>query len=292
MAHDKPGLRAPAFTPANSTSPTGAAHRVALGVSYVGTRYKGWQSQPGGGTVQDELEKALAAFAVRPIKVMCAGRTDAGVHGINQVVHLDTDINRDPFSWVRGTNTFLPKDIAVQWAAPVTADFHARSSAIGRRYTYVLLEAAVRPALETGRAGWIFRPLDIDTMRAAAQHLIGEHDFSSFRSSLCQSPTPVKHLREITIRRCGPPGASTAYWRFDFEGQAFLHHMIRNLMGCLLMIGTGVQPPDWAREVLLARDRKVAAPTFSPDGLYCLGPRYDPSWGLPEQVPGLDWLPT
>lgn len=292
MQDDLPGLRAQAFASADKAAQTGAIRRVALGVSYVGSSYKGWQSQPGGGTVQDELEAALTAFAVRPIKVMCAGRTDAGVHGINQVVHLDTDIYRSAFSWVRGTNAFLPRDIAVQWAAEVPAGFHARNSAVGRRYAYVLLEAPVRPALETGRAGWVFRPLDIDAMREAAQHLIGEHDFSSFRSSLCQSPTPVKHLRDISIRRCGPPDTPSAYWRFDFEGKAFLHHMIRNLMGCLLMIGTGVQPPSWALEVLLARDRKVAAPTFSPDGLYFLGPRYEPSWGLPEQVAGLDWLPT
>jgi len=269
-----------------------AIRRIALGVSYVGTAYKGWQSQPGGGTVQDVLEAALKAFAVRPLKVLCAGRTDAGVHGINQVVHLDTDLHREPFSWVRGTNAFLPSDISVQWAAEVPAHFHARNSAIGRRYAYVLLESAVRPALESGRAGWVFRPLDQAAMERAAVHLIGEHDFSSFRSSMCQSPTPIKTLREIRIRRCGPPGSPTAYWRFDFEGQAFLHHMIRNIMGCLLMVGTGVQRPDWVREVREARDRKVAAPTFSADGLYFLGPRYAPGFGLPEHVPGMDWLPS
>ncbi|TAK84387.1 MAG: tRNA pseudouridine(38-40) synthase TruA [Aquabacterium sp.] len=295
MQDDSPGLTAPAaFAPAdqNGSDLTGATRRVALGVSYLGCAYKGWQSQPGGGTVQDALEAALSEFATKRIKVMCAGRTDAGVHGINQVVHLDTDIDRAPFSWVRGTNAYLPKDIAVQWAAEVPAHFHARNSALGRRYTYVLLEAAVRPALETGRAGWVFRPLDLDAMLEAAQHLIGEHDFSSFRSSMCQSPTPVKELREIRIRRCGPPHAPTAYWRFDFEGKAFLHHMIRNIMGCLIMVGTGVQPASWVLEVLHARDRKVAAPTFSPDGLYFFGPRYDPAFGLPEQIPGQDWLPT
>ena len=267
-----------------------ATRRVALGVSYVGTAYKGWQSQPSGGTVQDVLEAALTAFAVKPIKVMCAGRTDAGVHGINQVVHLDTSIHRTPFSWVRGTNTFLPPDIAVQWAVEVTPEFHARNSARGRRYAYVLLEGPVRPALESGRVGWVFRPLDLAAMRAAAAHLIGEHDFSSFRSSMCQSPTPVKHLRAIDIQRIDA-GAGQAYWRFDFEGQAFLHHMIRNIMGCLIMVGTGVQQPDWVARVRDARDRKVAAPTFSPDGLYFLGPRYDACWGLPEHVPAMAWMP-
>ncbi len=292
MIDDAKGEGASASPPDDSLPGTGATRRVALGVSYVGTAYKGWQSQPYGGTVQDALEAALSEFAVAPIKVMCAGRTDAGVHGINQVVHLDTTLNREPFSWVRGTNTFLPKDIAVQWAAEVPPGFHARNSAIGRRYAYVLLEAAVRPALETGRAGWVFRPLDEQAMREAAKHLIGEHDFSSFRSSMCQSPTPVKLLREIRIRRCGPPEAPTAYWRFEFEATAFLHHMIRNIMGCLIMVGTGVQPSAWVEQVREARDRKVAAPTFSADGLYFLGPRYDPAYGLPEHVPGMDWLPT
>ncbi len=273
--------------------PPRATRRVALGVSYVGSAYKGWQSQPGGGTVQDVLEAALGKFAVHPVKVLCAGRTDAGVHGINQVVHLDTELDRSPFSWVRGTNTFLPPDIAVQWAVEVSPEFHARNSARGRRYAYVVLESPVRPALESGRVGWVFRPLDGDAMRRAAAHLIGEHDFSSFRSSMCQSPTPVKHLRGIAIRRveAGADQSGQAYWRFDFEGQAFLHHMIRNIMGCLIMVGTGVQPPDHVAEVLAARDRKVAAPTFSPDGLYFLGPRYDPHWHLPEHVPAMSWLP-
>lgn len=286
-----------------------ATRRVALGVSYRGTAYKGWQSQAGGGTVQDALESALSAFATHPVRAVCAGRTDSGVHGINQVVHLDTPLAREPFSWVRGTNAFLPPDIAVQWAAEVPGDFHARQSAIGRRYTYILLEAPVRPALESGQVGWVFRPLDQAAMVAASACLIGEHDFSSFRSSQCQSPTPVKHLREISIRRCGPaaprssssagvdsrgilgPGAEGLYWRFDFEGKAFLHHMIRNLMGCLLAVGTGAQPVSWMQQVLDARNRKVAAPTFAPEGLYFMGPRYDERWGLPSSVPAFHWLP-
>ena len=292
MSDVTPAGGAHALPAVDSPELTGATRRVALGVSYLGCAYKGWQSQPGGGTVQDVLEGALSKFAVRPIKVMCAGRTDAGVHGINQVVHLDTDLSREPFSWVRGTNTFLPPDVSVQWAVEVSKAFHARNSARGRRYTYIVLEAPVRPALESGRVGWVFRPLDLSAMQAAAAHLLGEHDFSSFRSSMCQSPTPVKHLRDIQIRRCQVPGRNSAYWRFDFEGQAFLHHMIRNIMGCLIMVGTGVQPADWVRVVREARDRKVAAPTFSADGLYFMGPRYDPEWNLPEHVPAMDWLPV
>ncbi|MDE2400602.1 MAG: tRNA pseudouridine(38-40) synthase TruA [Burkholderiales bacterium] len=285
-----------------------ATRRVALGVSYRGCAYKGWQSQAGGGTVQDALEMALSTFAAEPVKVVCAGRTDAGVHGINQVVHLDTPLRRDPFSWVRGTNTYLPSDVAVQWAAEVSSDFHARNSARGRRYVYIVLESPVRPALESAQVGWVFRPLDGPAMRAAAECLIGEHDFSAFRSSQCQSPTPIKTLRDISIRCCGGlgesrrrplspsgllgPGAEGVYWRFDFEGNAFLHHMIRNLMGCLLAVGTGAQPVSWMQEVLHSRHRKMAAATFSPDGLYFLGPRYDSSWNLPADVPAFHWLPA
>lgn len=259
--------------------------RIALGVSYRGQAYHGWQSQPDGKTVQDVLEHALSTFAAAPISTVCAGRTDAGVHGLNQVVHLDTAIEREPFSWVRGTNRYLPPDIALQWAQPVNEQFHARNSARGRRYRFVLLESPVRPALEQGLVGWVFRPLDGDAMRAAAVHLLGEHDFTSFRAANCQSPTPVKTLRAIEISRRG------AYWRFDFDANAFLYHMVRNLMGCLLVVGQGRQPPGWMAEVLAARDRDAAAPTFSPDGLYFLGPVYDAAWGLPERTPAYDWIP-
>ncbi|HET9975805.1 MAG TPA: tRNA pseudouridine(38-40) synthase TruA [Burkholderiaceae bacterium] len=262
-----------------------AGRRLALGVAYRGTAYQGWQSQPGGRTVQDRLEAALTAFADQPVRTLCAGRTDAGVHALNQVVHIDAPVERDAFSWVRGTNRFLPADIAVQWCARVAPDFHARNAARGRRYLYLLLESAVRPALETGAVGWVFRPLDGDAMRAGAAHLIGEHDFSSFRSSDCQSPTPVKTLHRIDIARCG------AYWRFDFDANAFLHHMVRNLMGCLLAVGQGLHPPGWLAEVLAANDRDAAAPTFAPDGLYFAGPYYDAVHGLPERTPAFDWLP-
>jgi tRNA pseudouridine38-40 synthase len=202
-----------------------------------------------------------------------------------QVVHFDTPVERPSFSWVRGTNTFLPPDIAVQWAQPVPREFHSRASAIARRYAYLLLESPVRPSVDSGRCGWVFRPLDEAAMRAAAACLIGEHDFTSFRASACQSPTPVKTITRIDISRRG------AYWRFEFEANAFLHHMIRNIMGCLIAIGTGSRPPAWMTEVLLARSRDVAAPTFSPDGLYFLGPVYDADLGLPERTPAFDWLP-
>jgi len=259
--------------------------RIALGVAYRGAAYHGWQSQTDGQTVQDHLEAALSRFADAPVATVCAGRTDTGVHGLNQVVHLDAPVARDPSSWVRGTNRYLPSDIAIQWCEPVTDAFHARNSARGRRYSYLLLESAVRPAVESGMAGWVFRPLDGDAMRHAAAYLVGEHDFSSFRSSKCQATTPVKQLNSIAIQRRG------AYWRLDFDGVAFLHHMVRNVMGCLLAVGQGARPPQWLSEVLAARSRDAAAPTFAPDGLYFAGPYYDAVHGLPEHTPGFDWLP-
>ena len=265
--------------------PESAPQRLALGVAYRGVAYQGWQSQPGGRTVQDRLERALSMFADVPVATWCAGRTDAGVHGLNQVVHIDAPVERDPFSWVRGTNRYLDPDIAVQWCQPVPATFHARQSAIGRRYRYLLRESAVRPAVETGLVGWIFRPLDGVAMQAAAVHLIGEHDFSSFRAAACQALSPVKTLRAIDIRQRG------SLWMFDFDGSAFLHHMVRNILGCLVTVGSGRQGPDWMAQVLAARSRDAAAPTFAADGLYFVGPYYDPALGLPERSPAMDWLP-
>ncbi|MFM2348179.1 MAG: tRNA pseudouridine(38-40) synthase TruA, partial [Pseudomonadota bacterium] len=177
--------------------------RIALGVTYRGSAYHGWQSQPGGATVQDHLESALSQFAAAPIHTVCAGRTDTGVHGLNQVVHFDTDRVRESFSWLRGTNRYLPPDIAVQWCRVVPDDFHARNHARGRRYAYILLESPMRPSIDAGSVGWSFRRLDGETMREAAAHLIGEHDFSAFRSSECQAASPVKLMREIGVRRCG-----------------------------------------------------------------------------------------
>ena len=271
--------------------------RMALGVSYNGQNYLGWQSQPSGNTVQDKLEAALAQFATQPVSTLCAGRTDAGVHGLMQVVHFDAPVQRPPMSWVRGTNTFLPPDIAVQWARPVPDSFHSRACATARRYAYVLLQSPVRPSVESGRVGWVFRPLDGAAMRQAAAYLLGEHDFTSFRASSCQALSPVKTLRHIEITRKGPaspePGEdwSPCYWRFEFEGNAFLHHMIRNIMGCLVAIGQGAKPSAWMAEVLAARSRDAAAPTFSPDGLYFLGPVYDAAWGLPSRTAAYDALP-
>jgi tRNA pseudouridine38-40 synthase len=259
--------------------------RIALGVCYRGQAYSGWQSQPHGNTLQDRVEAALAEFAGGTVRTLCAGRTDAGVHATNQVVHFDCSIVRDDVSWVRGTNRYLPADIAVQWCRRVEPGFHARASALGRRYAYVLLESAVRPALESGAVGWSFRPLHGDAMRAAAQHLVGEHDFSAFRSAQCQAASPVKQLRSIALARRG------AYWRFDFDASAFLHHMVRNIMGCLVAVGSGARSADWVGEVLESRNRSFAAPTIAPDGLYFLGPYYEPVHDIPTRTAALDWLP-
>jgi tRNA pseudouridine38-40 synthase len=259
--------------------------RLALGISYQGQAYEGWQSQPSGRTVQDRLEHALSQFAAQPVSTVCAGRTDAGVHALMQVIHFDTSLKREEFSWIRGTNRFLPPDIAVQWVTAVPDAFHSRACATARRYAYVVLESTVRPSVDAGRVGWVFRPLNADSMREAAAVVVGQHDFTSFRASECQARSPVKTVTRIEITRRG------AYWRFDFEADAFLHHMIRNIMGCLVAIGQGHEPPQWMGQVLAARSRDAAAPTFSPDGLYFLGPVYGPEWKLPSRTAAYDWLP-
>jgi len=256
--------------------------RLALGIRYNGQAYDGWQSQPSGRTVQDKLQAALSQFAAQPISTLCAGRTDAGVHALMQVVHFDTTAVREPFSWVRGTNSLLPDDIAVQWAHPVPDQFHCRASALTRRYVYVLSQSPVRPSLEAGRVGWSMYELDGEAMRAAAAILLGRHDFSSFRASACQALSPVKEMRRIEIARHGD--SDRCRWHVEFEADAFLHHMIRNIMGCLVRIGQGKERPEWMREVLEARSRLAAAPTFSPNGLYFLGPLYAAGWGLPAEA--------
>jgi tRNA pseudouridine38-40 synthase len=258
--------------------------RVALGISYRGSAYSGWQSQPGGRTVQDQLDQALSAFAGMPIRSICAGRTDAGVHALNQVVHLDATVDREADAWVRGTNRYLPADIAVQWSRFVADSFHSRANAIGRRYVYLLLESPVRPAVELGLAGWTFRRLDGAAMRQAAKALVGTHDYSAFRSAECQALSPVKTMRSLAIEQRG------AYWRFSFDADAFLHHMIRNLVGSMVAVGSGARPAPWLGEVLATRDRSLAAATFAPDGLYFVGPYYDPVHAIPERTAAMDWL--
>jgi tRNA pseudouridine38-40 synthase len=264
---------------------------MALGISYSGSAYEGWQSQLSGNTVQDKLERALCKFAAQPVRTLCAGRTDSGVHALMQVVHFDTPLQRETASWIRGVNAFLPTDIAVQWAQEVPDTFHCRGSAIARRYAYVVLQSSVRPSVEAGRVGWVYRPLNHAAMLEAASHLKGEHDFSSLRAAQCQAKSPVKTISRIDISRRLADGLDTSYWRFEFEANAFLHHMIRNIMGCLVAVGQGTQAPGWVKDVLAARSRDAAAPTFSPDGLYFLGPVYEDHHGIPNRTAAYDWLP-
>jgi tRNA pseudouridine38-40 synthase len=263
--------------------------RIALGLSYSGSRYFGWQSQADGNTIQDKLEEALRLFSGFPagqrVVTNCTGRTDSGVHALMQVVHFDTPLERDTFSWMRGVNRFLPDDISVQWAQSMPPEFHCRAQALTRRYAYIVLQSAMRPSIEQHRVGWSHLPLNLQAMQEAARLLLGEHDFSSFRASQCQALSPIKHLLRADISQRG------AYFRFDFEANAFLHHMIRNIMGCLLTVGRGDQPIAWASDVLAAKKREFSAPTFSPDGLYFLGPTYAPEWRLPERTMAFDWLP-
>lgn len=259
--------------------------RIALGLEYHGAPYMGWQTQPGGRTVQDAVERAIGEIAGEPIRVVCAGRTDTGVHACAQVVHFNTLADRPDSAWVKGVNTHLPADIAVQWSVRVSDQFHARFSAEARRYDYFLLNRPVRTALQSTMLGWFHAPLDIDAMRGGAQHLIGEHDFSAFRSAECQARSPVRTVTRLDINRSGD------VVQFTLEANAFLHHMVRNIIGCLVYVGKGKHPPEWLAELLAGRKRGLAAPTFSPCGLYLSQIRYDARWALPafphSVLPGL-----
>lgn len=248
----------------------------AIGVSYCGVGLEGWQSQPSGNTVQDHLGRAFSQIGGEPIALTAAGRTDAGVHASAQVAHFEADVDRPDSAWVRGVNSLLPAAIAVQWSTPVAADFHARFSAVSRTYRYVLYNHAVRPALLAGLTGWFHQPLDLEKTREAASFLVGEHDFSTFRSAQCQAKSPVRVMQGVEIR------ASGAYVLFDFTANAFLHHMVRNIVSCLVYVGKGKRPPAWIAELIEARDRKRAAPTFAADGLYLFRVRYDEHWKLPD----------
>lgn len=255
--------------------------RFALAVEYAGHAFCGFQSQPSKCGVQDALQQALGAIAGHEVSVAAAGRTDAGVHAVSQVVHFDTVAQRPGGAWVRGVNTHLPAAAAVLWARAVGPDFHARFAATARHYTYLLLNRAERPGLCAGRAGWYHRPLDVEAMRAGAAHLAGTHDFSAFRAAECQAKSPVKTLSRVAV------AAQPPFVRFDFTANAFLHHMVRNIVGSLVYVGAGRQPPDWIASLLAARDRTLAAPTFSADGLYLAGADYDARFGLPPTVRGV-----
>ena len=250
--------------------------RIALGVEYDGSAFRGWQTQPAGETVQDALEAAMAQIAGERVNVVCAGRTDAGVHATGQVVHFDTQLSRPLSAWVRGVNTFLPPTVAVRWAKPVADDFHARFSAFGRRYRYILINRPQRSGVWHGRAGWYHHPLALESMEKAAAMLLGEHDFSAFRAADCQAKSPIKTIRQAEVKQRGDIIV------FEFEAGAFLHHMVRNLVGSLVYVGQGKHPPEWMAELLAAKDRRLAAPTFAAAGLYLVGVNYETHWGLPN----------
>jgi tRNA pseudouridine38-40 synthase len=253
--------------------------RIALGLEYDGSAFCGWQTQPGGCAVQDHLQRALREFTRQDVETVAAGRTDAGVHASAQVVHLDTEVHRESHSWVRGTNANLHPGARVLWATPVPDDFHARYSARARTYRYLLVNGPVAPAILRSKAGWHHRPLDAARMREAAQALVGEHDFSAFRDAECQARSPVRSLTRAAVDKRGE------LFVFTLVANAFLHHMVRNIVGSLVYVGDGRQPVDWIAKLLEARDRREAAPTFMPDGLYLAGIEYDRAVTLPAFPP-------
>ena len=252
--------------------------RIALGIEYNGSAFCGWQTQATGCAIQDVLEQALREIAGQPVATICAGRTDTGVHALAQVVHFDVSVVRPLTAWVRGVNALLPQTVAVLWAQEVAVGFHARHAARERRYRYVLLNHPLRPALNHGRVGWYHAPLALEAMQQAARCLIGEHDFSAFRATECQAQSPVRELRTLEIRRHGD------YIVFELAANAFLQHMVRNIVGSLVYIGNGTHPPAWLSEVLISRDRKLAAPTIGAAGLYLADVAYDAAWHLPTTV--------
>jgi len=249
--------------------------RIVLGLAYDGAPWQGWQTQPSGRTVQDQLEAALASFLTCPVATICAGRTDTGVHAFEQVVHLDSPVTRRMESWVRGLNALLPSSIRVQWAQAVDERFHARFSARSRSYTYLLRSHKVASPLLHGKVGWTHRPLDLSRMQAAAARLLGQHDFSAFRSSECQAASPIRHLDRLDIMQEGD------FFIFSFRANAFLHHMVRNLMGALVEVGKGKYEPDWMADLLSQRDRTRAPATFPAAGLYLTRVSYPQEFGLP-----------
>lgn len=249
--------------------------RLAAGIEYAGTRYAGWQRQPHAPSVQAEVEGALARIAAHPVAVVCAGRTDTGVHALGQVVHFDTPAERPMRGWVFGANTTLPPDIAIQWATVVPDDFHARFSAVTRTYRYLVLNRATRSAILRDRVCWRRAPLDVPAMHAAAQVLVGQHDFSAFRAAECQSRVAGRRLERIAVTRDGD------LVTIEVTANAFLHHMVRNIAGTLLEVGEGERPASWVGELLAARDRTLAGPTASPAGLYFARVEYPGRFGVP-----------
>lgn len=250
--------------------------RIALGVEYDGSGFSGWETQKNARTIQARLEEALSRVADSPVHTICAGRTDAGVHACGQVVHFETHAIRDERAWIYGANTNLPREISVLWAKRVPDEFHARFSARGRHYRYRILNRPVRPALHAKQITWECRPLSVDRMRSGAGYLIGEHDFSAFRAASCQAASPMRTLYDLTIARDGE------HIRIDVAANAFLHHMVRNIVGVLVAIGTRKRPPEWAGRILATRDRKQGGITAPAEGLYLVAVDYPEHFRIPR----------
>lgn len=250
--------------------------RIALGIEYNGANYCGWQSQSGGCGVQDALENAIQAIAGHNVRTHAAGRTDAGVHALMQVVHFDAEVLRAETAWVRGVNAFLPETVRVVWAKAVEDTFHARFSAIQRRYQYLMLNQPTAPAIQADRAGWYHLPLDINAIQKALSYLQGEHDFSAFRASECQAKSPVKDLQIARVKK------HSGCFLFEFAANAFLHHQVRNMLGALVYVGNGKYKPEFIKELLLQKDRSLSPPTFSAKGLYLAGVKYNDELDLPN----------
>ena len=255
--------------------------RIAVALEYDGAQFAGWQTQQSGvSSVQQTAEAAFSRIADEPVSLICAGRTDAGVHALGQIAHFDTRALRSERGWVLGANSNLPDSISVRWARAVPGHFHARYSAEARTYRYLVLNRLGRSALAAHRATLIYRPLEVEKMRAAAALLLGEHDFSAFRAAECQARSPIRRLYALNVERCGDRVI------IDATANAFLHHMVRNLVGLLLDVGVGKTPPQWAADVLACRDRTRSAPTAPAQGLYLWKVHYPRAFGLPEEAAG------
>jgi len=256
--------------------------RIAIGIEYDGSLFKGWQMQSHGTrTVQESVQQALSQIADHPVTVICAGRTDTGVHATGQVVHFDTTAVRENKAWVMGVNTELPDDVSILWAHQVADDFSARFKATMRTYRYVIRNSSTRPAIHNHRVAWIYDEIDTQAMHEGAQYLIGKHDFSSFRSSQCQAKHAVRVMKSITVSR------EQGHIYIDVRANAFLHHMVRNIVGSLLLVGRGDKPVQWIEQLLELKDRKQAGMTASASGLYLVAVEYPAEYGLPDR----GWLP-
>lgn len=249
--------------------------RISLGISYDGSQFHGWQRQPMLRTVQQELETALTKIADSEISITCAGRTDMGVHAVGQVIHFDTSVVRNELAWHRGVNCYLPADIAVQWVKAVPDDFHARFSALARTYCYYIYNHTTRPVFERYHSTWIPQPLDEVAMQQAGQYLLGEHDFSAFRASECQSSTPMRNVHKVAVQR------NNHWLTVEITANAFLHHMVRNIVGTLVVIGKGKQPIEWAKQLLTAKDRTLAPATAPAQGLFLTRVDYPAHYAIP-----------